>query len=367
MGKKSRLKRERRENPTFKITIGATIPGSESDGDIHRNVAHQSRLIKAALLYADEVTLCSPTIAVMLAYSKLPQFSIQQKIEVLSLAAPSLAYDGNILAQMLQMQELGARFDFLTSNTISARQAMSRLSQSDRAAVFAFKAEKDRLTQGIESQFHDMSANARIHTKEWGLDALQDLIGKGKVRVINLGPPISDVEIIASTVQSAVRSQQDLYTEPASSVSLRMNEDDYKKTLFGDLMNQFQAMINSPTEYPLFDYEAAHLVEVGLREGVFESTALQNERVKHTALTANFLERLPLFDEASASELLSIRSALKGPLVRFRQAMMKYSSEMEANPWSADFQLEADRVFHSEIEPIVLSLEEEIRSNNYLL
>lgn len=367
MGKKSRLKREKRENPSFRITIGTAMHEGDAEGDIALQTKHQSRLIKAALLYADKVTLCGPMVSTILASARMASFSDTQKIELLRLIAPTMSETPVAFEDLEKVQQLSKGIEALMAPTARARAMRAALSSKERAELEKFSGELREMMSQIAQSIEGLSETARRQSKEWGTDQLQDLITKGKVDLINLGPSLSDVDIVAGAVQSAAHLQQLIATGRTSGDPLKSNEENYKNKVFSDLMIQLERVINSHTDYALFDQFTANLVRLGLEEGRFAISSLQKERATHVGLAASLLERLPLFDEATLAELLDIKAELQKPLLRFQHAMMKYSSEMSLASWDPEFQLEAERVFRREIEPIVLTLEEDMRSNNYLL
>lgn len=121
------------------------------------------------------------------------------------------------------------------------------------------------------------------------------------------------------------------------------------------------------TTHPLFDDEAGSIVKLGIEAGVISPTASRIAQAKQTQLAANVLNRLPLFDDASMNEILDIRSELEGQLVRFRSAIMTYADVIKLASWDNEFSVEAEELFHREIEPAVLDIEDAVKSNPSLL
>src|SRR5690606_16408778 len=56
----------------------------------------------------------------------------------------------------------------------------------------------------------------------------------------------------------------------------------------------------------------------------------------------------------------------ENPLLRFRAALMKYSDQVSTAPWDRDFPLEAEALFHRDVRPAVLAIEEAVRAKSYL-
>jgi hypothetical protein len=90
-------------------------------------------------------------------------------------------------------------------------------------------------------------------------------------------------------------------------------------------------------------------------------------QVKQSALATDVLRRLPLFEDASVSEILDIRRELQTPLIRFRRAIMDYAGKIKSASWDEDFSIEAEAVFRHDIEPSVLEIEDAIKTNPSLL
>jgi hypothetical protein len=83
-------------------------------------------------------------------------------------------------------------------------------------------------------------------------------------------------------------------------------------------------------------------------------------------LAGHLLARLPSFEQASIDEIIDIRTELDNPLTRFRGAVIKFSDQIRSASWDQDFTSDAETVFHKEVKPSVLEIEEAIKSNRYL-
>jgi hypothetical protein len=82
-----------------------------------------------------------------------------------------------------------------------------------------------------------------------------------------------------------------------------------------------------------------------------------------SGIAADVLSRLPLLEEASASELIQIRLDLDRPLRRFRGAVAAWSSELTSTQWDPEFGSEAEVLFRERVDPLIAELEEEIAAN----
>lgn len=134
--------------------------------------------------------------------------------------------------------------------------------------------------------------------------------------------------------------------------------EQYAELVFGTL--------NNASTYPMFDQSIGSIVQAGVESGDINLSAATRKLASHISFATDVLQRLPAFEDASISELYDIRNELRPPLVRFRSALAEYSREIESEPWSQDFQKEAEFIYRQRIEPAVLDLEEAIESNSLL-
>ena len=118
--------------------------------------------------------------------------------------------------------------------------------------------------------------------------------------------------------------------------------------------------------YPLFDDPTGLMIQLGILRGELKPSERGAHRSKQLGLASTVLRELPHFDLASMDEILDIRRELERPLLRFRAAITDMSEGILPAVWEPDFINEVDDVFQPKIRPLVLDLEEEIRSNSYM-
>jgi hypothetical protein len=118
--------------------------------------------------------------------------------------------------------------------------------------------------------------------------------------------------------------------------------------------------------YPLFDEDTSEVIRAGIKAGLIPVSDAAVARANESALASDVLARLQLFEQATVREILDIRGELQRPLTRFRSAMIEFSSGIKTASWDSDFVSDADQVFRREVEPTILDIEEEIRSNNFI-
>lgn len=124
-------------------------------------------------------------------------------------------------------------------------------------------------------------------------------------------------------------------------------------------VEQITTAVLSGETYPLLDAGTGELLSKLIADPDAQSSAAVAGR--HVHLAAHLFERLPIFERASVSELLDIRSELQKPLVRFRSAMLASAEKIASAPWEKGFSREAETLILRDVEPSVLELEELVR------
>lgn len=134
-----------------------------------------------------------------------------------------------------------------------------------------------------------------------------------------------------------------------------------------EFFNVVSEAVTSGKTYPLFDDVTGGLVSAAIKENKLTPPDVSIGRAKNVGLSADLLSRLPLFDNASVSEVIDIRKELDKPLIRFRSAIIKYSSEIESASWDKDFPQECEQLFREKVAPAILEIEETCKANRRLL
>ncbi len=147
-----------------------------------------------------------------------------------------------------------------------------------------------------------------------------------------------------------------------SSNELRSNE--YYGEITTELFELLSRSVSDGSTHPLFDDQAGNFVRLGVDAGVTEVSESGLARGRHAGLASHLLRRLPLFDDATVGEVLDIRKELDKPLVRFRSAIVAFSDGMRAASWEPEAAGDAVELLVKEVEPAVLEIEELVQTNH---
>jgi hypothetical protein len=294
----------------FHITIGASprspIPPEEV------SLEHELQIVKAALLYADEATLYSPTAFLALAVHEVGYYDGDQQMEFLRTIAPNLMTQENLTIW---------------------NEAVAKYERFKGRLPFRFqRAFLDGLFRLILSRYwKSVRQIANQQAKQLGTFQLLSAVRTGNLQIHHF--------------ESREDQDQIVY----------------------EFFNAIATSVSDGSTFPLFDDDSGNLIRLAIKEGYLTVSEVEAIRGRHCALAADLFDRLPLFEAASIDEIVDIRQELNRPLVNFRSAMMSFSDKIKSASWDTDFPHEAQAVFHREIAPAVLEIEAAVRANNALL
>jgi hypothetical protein len=118
--------------------------------------------------------------------------------------------------------------------------------------------------------------------------------------------------------------------------------------------------------YPLLDEGILNLVKAERKDEKLNISDIDSEKIKQIGFVLDIFQRLPNFENATIDEILDIRKTLGKPLIRFRSAIIDMSDCIRYKPWNEGFYYDIEKLFYQRIEPAVLEIEEECKSNKYL-
>lgn len=288
MGKK-KVKRDEDIGSLHVIAISLSMDGM--------NLALETEMTKAALLYADRVTIASPGASMMASFASLTLGDEEQKLRTLAQLTESLP-DGELVQ---------AHVDRLLSLKHYSRQDLIALKQ-------------------LHESVREFETVVEGQLEAAGAAELALAIERGVVEVDLLGI-------------DEVTAEGDLHI-----ILERLTE----------LMER--AVSSSSNIHPLFDSAAAGYLRALIDEGAVREAALgpAAEIGVARALIAN----LEAFPQASMDVVLDVRGRLQEPLIRFRAAMDELSRETRETPLGPAFESEVRRLYRLRVEPALLDLRE---------
>jgi len=284
------------------------------------------RLVKASLLYADTVTLCSPATSLVLGILGLRQYSLPMQIDLIQAVAPIVLPEraGALLAGIPKYHMLKQKRRRTSTELIELQkfEAAMRRSWEDVRAL-------------LDNMIVDTYADGMIEALETGVL---------KLNQFKLANPTA----ITAHVLKLALGQPDT------------------STITDEFMDIVKDTMNDSYVYPLFDDMVGNLVRLGLDAGQIQLSRAQIAKGKQSGLAANLLERLPLFEDATVGQIMLVRKELDRYLTRFRAAVIRFSERIQVAPWDSDFPYEVEETFRRDVAPAVLDIEDALKSGPVL-
>lgn len=289
----------------FDFTI-AIVPDNTS-------LEREMNYIKAALLYADKVTLLSP-LAYMFTRWTDKGNGLNERTAI------------NLIEQILPLAKLNDASFYEESYPVIKELSDIIYSKRYKSIPYVKKYEIQRQLRSFTIEICEriLSLVGEQHGSE-----LQTLIDKGQVKIEKFSHSLGDLDL-------CVKEYCDLLTKSIQS------------------------------SYPLFDTQSNDLMKAAVDSRIVNLSSIDKRKINHAGLADNYIRRLPSFSEASMDELIDIKKELSKPLIRFRSKMLEYSEAIQNMPWDADFESECELLYNKEVVPAVLEIEENTKDGNFI-
>jgi hypothetical protein len=264
------------------------------------DLRHETELVKAALLYADRVTLASPKALLLATVASFGAVDRRTRLDAMA-ALISEMDPGADVTEMYQRLRRRRRL------TLDQRAKLRTIEQILEEGV-------DSLVETIEGMLTDA-----------GAEELSLGIERGVVELHGLGPGGSPD--YAPPWEEMIASIQQIVADSVAS---------------------------DAATFPLFDDGAGGLLRAMLDEGKISDA--RSRRPIEAGIAGHLLTGLEAFPDADMDVILDVRQRLRAPLINFRAALAHASLEFASEAWDADFQREVEDLHRRQIAPAVEAL-----------
>jgi hypothetical protein len=283
-----------RSDRELHITVVSGFGGGGGELD----VSHETALVKAALLYADRVTLASPIVAMLATVAPFLGLNAQERADAVL----------EIVGQMPGQGEV-----------VAAIRALERKKRKTVEEHYRLRG----LTAALKSSGDDMAK------------VVEDILTK------------AGVEELGTAVAAGVLDLDPLGFDEGG-----------KSERVGERVTSLLAEVVAPgsTTFPLLDEDTAGLLAAMVKEGVAPVPAIGH--LAQPAIATRWIGEMQAYPFADMKAVLDLRETLKDPLVRYRQAIIEVSDAFRNSPMSEAFGREAGDAYRKNVTPELLRLEE---------
>lgn len=285
------------------------------------DLSHDITLLKAALLYADEIEIIG-----MMEYALgilIPQIINSPKggfdcIEKLLPLFESLGSQEvqNVVMQTRAILEQMQPFLHFKNKKMRNKQEMQvaiNIGRMENVIISELKKVIDNLSESSH------------------LNELQELINTKIVSISNYSLQVFDVD--------------------------RMSEKYLEKIC---------QIATSKNAFPVFDSITTDLINSIINLGIINTGNMNKEVANHAGIANGILSTLPSLAEAEFNELVEIKKELFNPLQNFRKSIFDFSKEIESAPWDNDFQYDCLKLYHTKVVPQINEINALIRDNGII-
>ena len=317
---------------TLHFTVGS-LPSTENRSEGFFNFEHELELLKAALLYADRVKLCSVGASFMSSLNDLNNTPFKDKLTLLRELLPMI----NPGASREQLEAAYRLIDALGGSRAQRRALNERVK---REASKVLNENWKRIENIAQEQF----------TTVRGAEGFRAALRSGFVELHPFKRISAEGIIRMGMESSGGLSPAELYSGEIY--------DEYEDRIY--------ATVQDGTTYPLFDDMTGNIVGRAVSSGLILPSQGAVARGKHGGLSGDLLQRLPLFERASIPEVLNIREELADHLDAFREAVAQFADAIGPASWDEEFAEEAERILRERVTPAVHRIERAVEESRDL-
>lgn len=302
----------------LKVTV-VLHPESSVGQAKHVTLKKEIGLIRAAVLYADEVEVVSPATEMLLGVkryieqSDAPMFDVLRNLDTETLVSMGFKDSDQTrqLFELLPALQSGDLFPFLESVGYEGVDDLRRMT--------------DEVTAHMASTKHQAQAQIEEMYTAAGAPELGRALKTGFVHLSPL-------------FQSDDTWDADVLVER--------------------YVEKITELLTDGSRHMLLDDPTAQMARLLIEEKGVSPSALTLPNATQSVVGVGMLARLPTFGDTPVDELLDMRRDLLEPLVRYRRAVAQLGEKMRVGALDVDVDAEVDHLFRTEVEPALLELRE---------
>jgi len=269
------------------------------------DVLKEIAVVKAALLYADRVAICSPVMEMLACATAVAQAGADEQLDLLAELIPAIepALLGP-LQILKQVQKLKRK---------EARKLLSQLSAQ---------------LQPIWDEVNGVVDNL---LEQAGAEELEKPLHEGLLT-------LDFLELRDTTTDAVVEG----------------------------FTSRIQEYLSNARAYPLFDDDMGGFVEAGIREGRFTASSQAIAGATTARLGTGLIAKLPAFPGARMDDILETRQEVEQYVGKFRRAVSRMRQDLESTALDQEFPEELDAIFVSEVRAAMEEIQEALGASSLI-
>jgi hypothetical protein len=279
------------------------------------SLAFEVQQCNSALLYADEVTLVSPRVALLKSARDMNELNGVELLRRLNNVGPKFFPDSTE-----SLRSFLKSVDSLPPRSLIPRHLRDELDSKLKQLVAEMRPLKETLQANVEKLL-----------RQSGYDQLEEAVDLGILTIEDMqGADIDDID--------------------ASGMVLGFTK-------------KIDEVLNDGGRYPLFDAHAGNIVRLGVKAGFFAPVPAVRPLCADAAMAEGLFDRLPNFEYAKPREIIDIRTELSSSLDSFRQGIRGLTDGIELAPEDPNFGNEIADAWNQKVAPAINEIEATIREN----
>lgn len=305
------------------FTIGSAA-GYDSVGEL--DLREDLALVKATLLYADRVKLCSVGSSILSGIAEFQESSLEARAQLVV----------RFLADLQPSMTPQEIYFFEAVVGLRSREEKRRVPKKTRKEILAM----------VDKDHEKLEVMVVKQHQAAGIEGFREAVRSGALEVYPFRRTSAEV-----LVEATIRGGGNLI----SGLDLA--------DLLEEFLEQVSGAVLNGSTYPPFDDLTGDFVAEAIRHGYVSVSEAGAVRGRYGGLSSDLLQRLPLFEQATLSDILAVRRELEAPLRGFRIAVADFSRQIRSAAWEPGFAEEADALFREKVKPEVERIEQAVREN----
>lgn len=135
-----------------------------------------------------------------------------------------------------------------------------------------------------------------------------------------------------------------------------VNVGEDSETVMNEFVDEVTRYISDPHKFVLLDATIASLVDSMIKEGLIQPPPRAMSNAAEAAIGTGLLALLPTFTEPPLDEIIDLRRDLDGPLVHYRTKVADLRGHLQTGPLDRHIDAEIESIWRQTVEPALTDI-----------